>query len=191
MIKLLFKGLAPAFDFFANALTVAGGLVGVVAITNPETVAAYLEKISGDVGVIAQSIPRWPVIHDVEFIMDRPSLAALSVELANPRNIVVEDFKASAIFSLQETSIQVVLDGASMIPPNEEVALSANVIRKPWFPAFERQEEVDLRLCFSGQLEGEKEPFFETRAYSLHPEFGKLKLTGREFSSEQLEVCNG
>lgn len=190
MIKMLFKRLAPAVDFSANALTIAGGLVGVVAIANPETVSAYLDKISGEVGVIAQSIPRWPVIHDVEFVIDRPSSAALSLELANPRNIVVEDFKASAFFSLQETSAQVSLDGANMIPPNEDVVLSANIIRMPWFPALERREEVALRLCFSGQLEGEKEPFFETRAYRLRPELGKLKLTGREFSSEQFEVCN-
>ncbi len=181
--------LATSIELAANLLTVVGGLIGLYAIVYPETIATYLERISSDVSVVADSIPRWPVIHGVSFDVQKPTNATFTVEIANPRNIVVKDFVASAILILPSGSQQYVMEGANLIPPNEDVILEKNVIRMPWFPEMEALETVQMKLCFGGRLEGDRKPFFETREYELSSNSGNLALVSREFSSDRDKSC--
>lgn len=170
-------------------MTVVGGVIGLYAIVHPETIAAYLDRISGDVSAISDSIPRWPVIHEIAYVAQKPVSANISVVVSNPRNVLVENFAAIAFLKLPHGIEAVRLKGAKLIPPNENIRLSSNIIRSQWFPRLDESASVEAKFCFSGVLEGRDETFFETRRYLLSPGASRLELLGREFSLEDRDDC--
>jgi len=188
-MRNVLSSLKNAVEVGANVLTIFGGLLGLYAIAHPETIATYLDRISGDVGAIAESIPRWPVIESVAYQANPPLAAAITVELSNPRNVLVKEFFGTASFELNGQNITLPLGPPAIIPPNEDVALKNNFIREDWFPELEDQAELAVQLCFGGRLEGSENRFYETRKYLLKPKREVLTLTERTFSSASSELC--
>ncbi len=185
---------------------IAGGITGVIsayAVFSPETVGKYLEEVSASmtkveagVDVIAQSIPLWPLINQFEVEFAPPSLATISFSLSNPKNLLVEDFRTRATIRLESGSKEIPIVAPSVIPPNDSISASANIIREDWFMEALKAKDATLDVCFSGKLENimgrsetENRIFMERRIYTVSLESGSTLLVAREFSSNIGEAC--
>ncbi|UWR32510.1 hypothetical protein K3759_11130 [Sulfitobacter sp. W027] len=181
--------LGKLIEHSANALTVVGGAIGLYAVAHPETIATYLDRIDQNVDIIAESIPLWPVVEGLETQFTPPRFAGFTVEIANPKNLVVNDFSIHAEFNHPSAGESFTLVGPSLLPPNEVVTFSRNIIRKPWFVALQRNGEVQLLVCMSGSLEGNDEVFYEGRLYTVDLAEETSVLSGRKFSLGENSAC--
>lgn len=183
----------------ANALSIALGVVGIYALTQPEWVTIYLSRINKDVDTILQSIPLWPIVDEVEFHFDPPRFAGLTLNISNPRNILIRDFSIKGRVPLAEATHRFDVEGPAILPPNETLKFSQNVIRTQWFIPAKQQGSFPMMLCFSGVLEQQAEvdgsdqpkPFFEGRTYQVNMEVGDALIQERRFSFDAKEACPG
>ena len=191
MLQLLSRmsPLGKLFEHSANFLTVVGGAIGLYAVAHPETIATYLNRIDQGVDVIAQSIPLWPVVENLSTQFNPPQSAGFTVQIANPKNLLVDDFSINAKFDLDETAHNFTFEGPNLLPPNEVVTFDVNIIRKSWFMALRRSDAVDLYVCMSGSLEGNDEVFYEGRVYTVNFDDETAVLSGREFSLGEDTAC--
>lgn len=171
----------------ANYVTVFGGVTVVAVVIEPEILRDYLDKISNDVSVIAESIPVWPILSNYKFEFLPPQKAELSLDIVNPRNLVVHDYLVEGKYSSLEGVYSLKFDGPELVPPNEEVSYVANIIREPWF--FEAGKEFDFHLCLSGEIEGSGNRFLERRVYRLSVDMADPRLTRREFELDAGTSC--
>lgn len=171
----------------ANYVTVFGGATVVAVVIEPEILRGYLDKISSDVSVIAESIPVWPILSNYKFDFLPPQHAELSFDIVNPRNLVVRDYLVEGKYSSLKGTYSVKFDGPKLVPPNEEVSYVANIIREPWF--FEAGKEFDFQLCLSGEIEGNGTRFLERRVYRLSVDMSDARLTDREFELDAGASC--
>lgn len=181
--------LAKLIEHSANLLTVVGGGIGLYAVAHPETIATYLGRIDQNVDVIAESIPRWPVVETLKAEFSPPIFAGFTIGIANPKNLVVGEFTIEAVLELKDSENSFTLDGPSLLPPNEVVSFTKNIIRENWFMALHRSEAVDLHVCMSGSLEGNNEIFYEGRTYSVNLTEQTSVLSGRKFSLGENSAC--
>lgn len=188
MLKILGLG-GKAFEHGANAFTVIGGCLGLFAIANPETVATYLQRIDEDVSIIAESIPLWPLIGEIKFDFSPPTYAGVSLVVSNPKNLVVNDFSVGINIPLGGEQVRVDLDGPSLLPPNEEIVFSRNIIREPWFRLLEEQQSSEVELCLAGRIEGDEKTFYEGRLYRAFVAEGEMHLLERDFSIGGGDAC--
>ncbi|MGJ8590438.1 MAG: hypothetical protein ACSHXW_20300 [Yoonia sp.] len=181
--------LGKFVEHSANLLTVVGGAIGLYAVAHPETIATYLGRIDHNVDVIAESIPLWPIVESLKTEFKPPRFAGFIIEIANPKNLVVDDFSIRANFNSSNPSDSFGLDGPSLLPPNENVTFAGNIIREPWFMALQRSGTVELQVCMSGSLEGSDEVFYEGRVYSVDLANETSVLSGRKFSLSENSAC--
>lgn len=197
---------AKARTVLLDICAIAGGITGVIsayAVFSPETVGTYLEKVTASmnrlaegVDVIAQSVPLWPLIDRFEVEFAPPSQATIGFSLSNPKNLLVEDFRAAATLVLDSGSREIALIAPTVIPPNDRIIASANIIREDWFIEALKTRDATLRVCFSGQLEAapwqsgpQDRIFSERRTYSVTLETGSTLLIERTFASGESEEC--
>jgi hypothetical protein len=182
--------LKEAVAFGADLVGVLGATGIVYAIAYPETVNTYLQRISTDVSSISESIPLWPVIEQASYSHDIPRFSGFSMQISNPKNIIVEDFAVFGEIQFAESKQQFSFTAPNLVPPNEYINVKANIIREPWFPKFSDLSSALVTICFQGVLEGEAENFVENRVYSVGPQNASLTLKNREFSLGAFANCD-
>lgn len=185
----MFSLSSAAFELFSNVFTVVGGCIGLFAIAHPETIADYLGRIDRNVDVIAESIPLWPVVEAISVDFSPPVRANFSINIANPKNLVVDDFVIKAVFDLNDEDKIVPLEGPVLLPPNESVRYQANIIRTPWFMQTLEGQFVGVLFCISGSIEGREDTFYETRKYTFSISTGTATLKDRTFSFQPPNIC--
>ena len=191
-------------QFFAWAAAVAGVIW---AWVNPGAVANYMLEVqrfaaeasvqleaieeagqttATNTSTIAQSIAVWPTFSTLSFEFSPPAIGAFSIDVENPRNLVVREFSAQIYLKGSIAGTMVPLEGGKLIPPNESYTLSADIIREDWFQKkYLNYDGQELTLCISGLVEGDASTFFESRTYSVN-EFGDVgSLLDRVFSIGQ------
>ena len=175
--------------FGADLVGVLGATGIVYAIAYPETVNTYLQRISTDVSSITESIPLWPVIEEASYSYDIPRFAGFSMQIANPKNIIIKNFQVTGEIQFSDRNQPFSFITPNLMPPNEHIYVKANVIREPWFPNFSNRSTSLVNICFQGVLEGEEENFVERRVYSVQPQNAVLTLKQRTFDRGELSSC--
>jgi hypothetical protein len=183
------SSVGSILEVSANFLTVVGGAVGLYAVTHPETIATYLNRIDNKVDIIAESIPLWPVIDGFQTFFSPPTNAGVSIRISNPKNLVVNDFLVKVSLDIDGERRIFDLNGPGLLPPNEVVAFSRNIIRESWFMSVSNADEVKLNLCMSGSLEGSSAVFYEGRVYTFSFSQNSPILRDRKFSISEDSAC--
>jgi len=200
--KWVAVGRSIILDLSAISGAVAG-VLAVIAISSPDTVANYLNSVnermssvdqsiaSVDRGVtlMAEAVPLWPIIDNLSVNFTPPSVALISASIVNPKNILIDEFRMTAKVEVSDDLHKVNLDYPAIIPPNSAIEPKGNMIREPWFMSALNGGEASLYLCLSGRLEGNDIIFSEQRVYKIIIKDSIARLSERSFELGDESSC--